>query len=583
MIPMLTYPLALAALAALPLLAGIYFLRNRYRRQPVSSLMLWRLPARIREGGTRVDRLQLPFIFFLEMLILGLLVAAATGPRWQLESTLRPLILVLDDSASMLAGQPDRCPRAMAAQALKQLFEHHRARSLRVVFAATQPRQASLASASQAFLNDVLEQWHCEANTSALDAAVLFATELGRGEADILVITDQAPADPAIQGGRLRWWAFGQPLGNAGFVNARRTVQGDSDRCLLEVANYSESAQAVTVTLKADRSGLPSSTFEVASGAVHRLTFSLPDDVGVIEARLADDALGVDNRIILAPPERRRVRTQVRLSHEPSLQLFRETLDASSLATLVETQPELIIHDGESAALGSSAWDLRIRTDAPLTPYHGPFLLDYAHPLTEGVHLDGVIWAAPSSDALVGTPIIAAGNTALLTTFEDALGRQHLTLALDATASTLTSTPAWPSLIWNLLQWRLADTPGLREPNVRLGAEVAFVTRDRSLKVVGPGSQIQETPVRSNPALLRPTHVGLQAIVTSQATNLLAVNFLAAEESDLTQRSSGKWGRWEDERSVRYEYTHASTLFLLAALVGLAGHQAILARTRRIS
>src|ERR1051325_11437085 len=100
MISFLTYPLALAALASLPALAAIYILRNRFRRRQVSSLMLWRFRIQSKEGGARVHRLQLPLLFFLEMLALFLLVTAATGPHWKLAQSSRPLIVVLDDSFS---------------------------------------------------------------------------------------------------------------------------------------------------------------------------------------------------------------------------------------------------------------------------------------------------------------------------------------------------------------------------------------------------------------------------------------------------------------------------------------------------
>ncbi|HEV2319102.1 MAG TPA: BatA domain-containing protein, partial [Verrucomicrobiae bacterium] len=84
MIPLLTYPLALIALATIPALAAIYILRNRFRRRQVSSLVLWRFHVQSKSGGAKIHRLQLPLLFFLELLALLLLVAAATGPRWKL-------------------------------------------------------------------------------------------------------------------------------------------------------------------------------------------------------------------------------------------------------------------------------------------------------------------------------------------------------------------------------------------------------------------------------------------------------------------------------------------------------------------
>ena len=50
--PAFTYPLAWIAAITLPTLAAIYFLRHRFRRQQVSSLLLWQIHQESREGGT---------------------------------------------------------------------------------------------------------------------------------------------------------------------------------------------------------------------------------------------------------------------------------------------------------------------------------------------------------------------------------------------------------------------------------------------------------------------------------------------------------------------------------------------------
>ena len=57
MFPLLTCPLGLLGLATLPALAAIYIFRHRFRRQPVSSVMLWQLQVQAKEGGSKVQRL----------------------------------------------------------------------------------------------------------------------------------------------------------------------------------------------------------------------------------------------------------------------------------------------------------------------------------------------------------------------------------------------------------------------------------------------------------------------------------------------------------------------------------------------
>ncbi len=53
--PAFTYPLAWFAAITLPALVAIYYLRHRFRRQQVSSLLLWQMHRESREGGRRFD------------------------------------------------------------------------------------------------------------------------------------------------------------------------------------------------------------------------------------------------------------------------------------------------------------------------------------------------------------------------------------------------------------------------------------------------------------------------------------------------------------------------------------------------
>src|SRR5688572_4218717 len=117
MLPLFATPWAFAALLAVPTLTALYWLRNSYRQVPVSSLMLWRDLVESRASGLRVQRLQTPLLFFLELAALILLAIAATGPRLEVGAGHWPLVVVLDDSFSMRAGGDDS-PRARAGLAL---------------------------------------------------------------------------------------------------------------------------------------------------------------------------------------------------------------------------------------------------------------------------------------------------------------------------------------------------------------------------------------------------------------------------------------------------------------------------------
>ncbi|MRR10291.1 VWA domain-containing protein, partial [bacterium] len=241
MIPFLTYPLALAALAALPALAAIYLLRNRFRRRQVSSLVLWSFPVPLKEGGARLNRLQLPLIFFLELLALLLLVAAATGPHLRLAQSVRPLTVVLDDSFSMLAGTGQETPRRRAFRSLENLFRLQPPPATRLVLAGLEPRLLGAPARTWPEVAALLEEWRCQAPAAALEQALQLAAESGTSQANLLVLTDQPPPQERIDNDRLQWRSFGNPVPNLAIVNASRVPYGEEDRCLLEVANYAAS------------------------------------------------------------------------------------------------------------------------------------------------------------------------------------------------------------------------------------------------------------------------------------------------------------------------------------------------------
>ena len=102
--PILTWPVALFGLAALPGVAAIYMLRTRSRRHVVSCLMLWADQRRARAGGLKFQRIQTPLLLILELLIVAMLVLTAAGPKVPTDRNRRPLVVVLDDSFSMQAG-----------------------------------------------------------------------------------------------------------------------------------------------------------------------------------------------------------------------------------------------------------------------------------------------------------------------------------------------------------------------------------------------------------------------------------------------------------------------------------------------
>lgn len=572
MIPLLTYPLALIALATIPALTAIYILRNRFRRRPVSSLVLWRFHVQSKAGGAKIHRLQLPLLFFFELLALLLLVAAAAGPRWKLPQSSRPLIVVLNDGFSMRAVQDGVSSQDRAKEFLQRLFRRQPPPFTRLILAGSEPHALGSTVKTWSEVNNLLSQWKCWSPEAEMDSAITLASELGGGQANILVLTDHKPDDEKISSPRLEWHAFGQPLANFAIINASRTAFGDQDRCLLEIANDSDSAHSTRLVVQTGSNAIQSSEISLGPRQSQRIVFNIPSTAPSLRATLDADALAADNEVQLLPPVRKHVRVEVALTNKDLSAMVNRALGATGFRAALDQNPELVIHS-ENSPVSSNAWDLVWSTAGATNAYTGPFIVDSSHPLAEGIALEGVIWAAAAATNTPGDePVILAGNVPLLSEHEDVTGRRHMTLNLNPALSTVEDTPDWPILFWDILSWRIAEMPGLKESNTRLGTDVILKTDGRPVSITQPDGGGNSFPNPGDELAIDTPIPGIYSVSMGSETNQFSVNALAADESDLSKCATGQWGKWSEDPGQRLVETSAVWIFGLLALAFLTGH-----------
>ena len=593
MIPTFTLPLGFLSLLAIPALLAIYLLRTRSRRYPVSSLMLWMNQQQARQGGLRVERLQTPLLFFLELLTIILLALAVATPIIRTAQGAIPLMVVLDDSFSMLAGA-DETPRSRAIAALeKQLAPQgfnplsNRRYAVRYVLAGTEPQVLNEAARTVDEAIDQLEAWKCLSPSADLEAAISLSAELGGQKALILVLTDEPPPQ-ILAADRMQWWAFGIPHSNRAFVNATRTATDSGERCLLEITNLSPQAGSTELIVEVDDAASQSSfsllrrsTLEIGPRATRRIFLNLPPETPLLRAQIGDDVLAIDNEILLLPQRRKPVLVDVRIQ-EPRLRSLIENALASTDRTLsAKTGPELVFLDDTAVADDSTeAWSLRVISEPESSAYLGPFVINLTHPLTEGLSLGGVVWGAGAKEQFMGTPIITAGNVPLLTDTERFTGVHEIRLRLQPDLSTLQNSPNWPILMWNLLQWRASQAPGLERANLRLGEVAVLRTKVgmKSVEIRSPNGEMSIQSVPDRTINLKAEAVGIYEIHAGADKYAFSSNALYQAESDLTNRATGQWGDWGAATLRWWGYQSFAWFFLLLAIGILTLHLILVKR-----
>jgi hypothetical protein len=260
--------------------------------------------------------------------------------------------------------------------------------------------------------------------------------------------------------------------------------------------------------------------------------------------------------------------------------LVNRTLDATGLRAAISENPEFVIHETD-AVTGSNCWSLRWTGADATNAYNGPFIVDTSHPASPGIALAGVVWSAAALTNTTGdVPVILAGNTPLLSTREDLMGRFHLTLNLNPDLSTLQNTPDWPILFWNILTWRIAEMPGLKESNARLGEEVFLKTGDNPVTITSPDNAAKTFPGTGGELAIETPVPGIYTVALGRETNQLSVNALAADESDLSACTTGQFGKWSEGTERHLEQSSVMWIFGLLALALLTAHLYLLAAAK---
>lgn len=558
-------PLALFALACVPALIAVYLLRSRFRRTVVSSVMLWRSLSPPKKGGKKPDRLRFPPIFFLELAVIVLLALAAAKPMILSPGKSRPIAVVLDDSISMRANDNGETFRDKGLRTVEKIVREGRFSPIQLILAGQQPRILAQNARTLQEAVKSLEGWKCYAPGADLLHAIALAREMT--EASVLVVTDHAP--PEIDE-RIRWIAVGKPLPNAGFANAVRSDKSGKDRCLLEIANFSDS---VLTTVK---TGGLEEPLNLKPHGKKRLIINLKKRHTEFAAELEHDALAEDNRIVLYPPVTKKAGVMYDFADDKMKTAVQKAVDAAGTA---KGGADILFTDMEAFSAGPGCWEVRFISGKKNKLYSGPFVADHAHPLLKGVSLDGVIWGADAGKEIPGHPIISVGNIPVFTEITFPYGKRRIRIRLNPEFSTLQKTPAWPGLIWNLLDMRIAEMPGPRRANARIGEDIGFPAGDEdSVGLTLPDKSRKQISTRSAIASVKAEEPGLYQIEYGGRSHAVSVNALCPGESDLSKCASGDWGRLHDFEAENPDFASFSSLLLLLALAGLAGHMIALSR-----
>jgi hypothetical protein len=602
---MFANPLGLLALMALPAILGLHVFRRRFRPHVVSAVFLWHARERTPLSGRRRERLRDSPSLWLELAAALALAMALAGPRACGGGEARHLVVVLDASASMAARVDGASARERAVALVGERIDALPARS-RVTLVASGRRPTVLAgpAAFPAEARARLRTFDPRAPRHELAPAIALGLELAGGAA-LLVVTDGF--EPEDFPPEVELVALGRPVDNVAFTHVARVREREAhggtdgvtrERVYLTVASYARAPVDTSLELASGGSVLETRALTLQPGERRHIAFDLPPDAPVLEARLAPDALAIDDQAWLAPVPPRTLALAAELAPETARALGLSRAGAASDAPGIERWLALVpdsVDAGSAAAAhlaiaerpvgGVQTWCLVLTAPgAERKDLIGPFLIEKRHPLVEGLTLEGSVWSMDPGLALGGVPLVSAGNAVLLA--EERTGERALwTANLDPARSTMQRSPDWPILLANLAELRRAELPGPARTNLRLGEALVFrpaaelretgaelAGTEREYVLTGPAGAERSLAARATLYVDGLEQPGLHRLsCDGRVLAELAVSFVDAAESDLRGLAAGTRASTVGGATLAAELTWIELALAAAALALVLG------------
>jgi hypothetical protein len=296
-------PVALYGVLALPLLLIPYLIRRRPRRVIFSSLLLFAEMGE-RASGRPWGRLRLPLIFFLQLVLLTLLIFSLSEPVFSIRP--RRMAIALDNSASMQTLENGKTRFQLAQERARDLLTEVGVTGMIDIYLTT-PRLEKVRGTTRgvddaAGLIAGLEPYDLGDPPIDYDT-VLNQLAIRQNYDRVYLITDHPVSG---QGEKLRAISVGTPQDNlaiTSFQLGHASLASGQLSATAEVTNYSAKDAKIKVVLSGGGAVLASHELAIGAGKTAAAFFEGLPRRSHYEAEIAErDALLIDNRRFAVPP-----------------------------------------------------------------------------------------------------------------------------------------------------------------------------------------------------------------------------------------------------------------------------------------
>lgn len=514
-----------------------YFFRKKYEVTTISSTLFWRQSMRETKVSPYLKNLQRNALFYLQMAALLLLVFILLGPFLTKEQAIGGhTILIVDTSASMLAGKEQTTLFARQQAAMKELVASRSGEPITIVTTGKEPAIVVREQTDGEVLLAAIDKLAVSYEHEHMERALEFARSIASvGGADIHIYTDSLERAAFAEGDKeIAWTIHGSEdeLVNVSInkFGAVKTPQGTE--AIVKLTNASEVNQTGGVQLTNLLTGevLLEEKFSVEAGQDALLSFKELPDSQALQAEIIvnDDYVADNTAAILLGAEVSEAVVDGQL-HE----LVKRAFEAVGLAVSTGSSKELVAAQDNAISVTNDVSLLKKglkpviiigRNDKSPTPVSG-VVHSIADPLFTIADISDVYVSALYPPFTSYTTIATVGDQPFIQRSK----RGDIVVLADIELTDWPLHPSFPLFIWSAAEQLRSDTDtlGLFVPNERKavlsagkadGLEV-FTLKDDYVTTFADGS-----------SFVAPARPGIYKVRDGDAEKLFAVQLEQAEK-----------------------------------------------------
>lgn len=475
---------------SIPVLIGIYFLRNRYPERPVSSLLLWDFPEFKMRKGINRNKFISERSFWLELLtflIFLLLLFQIIMPIFRPK---QHLVYVLDNRYSLQAK--NLSGKKVYEKIVEEILAESKNESMVSVIIADQYPQLLVANVTpNEFFNETLRKWKPTSMSFDWQLTKILLTEISDSNTRVIIYSDRYLNNlNEFAGVELRM--VGASQDNFAFINGSFSRNLSAGRVQALIKGIPKDPLKVFPSIKVkiiqDQVIKEIEALNIENSNIYSMDTTVSSGNKTVEVHLSKDNLEEDNFLRLEPAPQRILRVKVQIQNKELNELFNKTLGIFEDILVTSTEPHVLITDQFDAAIKIPQLLLGLPksfTTGEGQDILGKVILQKDFHLLKDMELNNIRWRGCQKVTAVFSSYLYQLEIPI---FGKLLNHEQEVFFwnADLLKSDFRTLPDWPIFWDNFRQYYIKNVEGLRYSTLMGGVENYFVNNEEEITIVSP-------------------------------------------------------------------------------------------------